>query len=117
MSALCALKVLKCNGGIHDARMVDESSEDPHEQLTQFEHLLPHSTTTKFGLLLLHTCQLLLLLLLLLLMALQEAAVSSISLESSQEELSTLITLWELQPFTHEEAVASLLAAAAKEES
>lgn len=45
----------------------------------------------------------------------QESTVSSISLETSQEELSTLITLWELQPFTHEEAVASLLAAAAKE--
>jgi hypothetical protein len=53
----------------------------------------------------------------LLLLTLQEAVVSSISLEASQEELSSLITLWELQPFTHEEAVASLLAAAGKEET
>jgi hypothetical protein len=43
----------------------------------------------------------------------QEAAISTISLESTQEELSTLSTLWELQPFTNEAAVANILAAAA----
>lgn len=44
---------------------------------------------------------------------LQEAAVGGISLESSTEELSTLHTLWELQPFTNEAALHSISAAAA----
>lgn len=52
-----------------------------------------------------------------LLCAVQEAAVSTISLESTQGELSTLSTLWELQPFTNEAAVAIILAAAAAAKS
>ena len=41
----------------------------------------------------------------------QEAAVGGISLGSSTEELHTLSTLWELQPFTNEAAVATLVSA------
>jgi len=43
---------------------------------------------------------------------LQEAAAAGISLDTSTEDLGTLRTLWELQPFTNEAAVAQLMAAA-----
>lgn len=41
----------------------------------------------------------------------QEAAVDGISLETTPEELSTLSTYWQLQPFTNEAAVATLVEA------
>ena len=43
-----------------------------------------------------------------LLVATQDAAVASINLETSCEDLSSLRTFWQLQPFTNDEAVAWL---------
>lgn len=42
---------------------------------------------------------------------LQKLAKSSIGLDISAEELSTISTLWELQPFTNEDMTATLKAA------
>jgi hypothetical protein len=44
---------------------------------------------------------------------LQELAAESISLDSSPDDLSTFVTLWQLQPFTDEAAVAAVWDAAA----
>jgi hypothetical protein len=44
---------------------------------------------------------------------LQAAAVDAISLETTPEQLSTLSTMWQLQPFTNEAAAASITSAAA----
>jgi hypothetical protein len=44
---------------------------------------------------------------------LQAAAVDGINLETTPEQLNTLSTMWELQPFTNEAAAASIITAAA----
>jgi hypothetical protein len=43
----------------------------------------------------------------------QELAAGSISLDTSLDDISTISTLWQLQPFTDEAAVAAVWEAAA----